>query len=278
MLSTQQFATVKEWLTDRYDNFSVPPAFRYRVKGTDQDTPSIEFMQPPRINILATSSDEWFFQNLAQEDSTGGFLARWMIVRADGPRRDVAIPLVPDPSLIAPLAARLTQIAQLKGEADLLAIQPNYEKWYTDTKRRFESQPNRALAMAYFNRHRGHILKLALVFEVSQSGTLKVSTAAWERAVEFAGQIEKCIFDMLPTGMSAAGYDLQKIEDRIRQAGPKGISQNDLTRGFQAMNPKDREQKVNTLIDAGRIYRGADSTGGRPKTWYRHADFHQGEA
>lgn len=276
MLNTPQFAAVKEWLTDRYDNFKVPSPIRYRKTGKKQDTPPIEFKRAPRINILATSSNDWFFQNLAQEDSTGGFLARWMIVHAEGERRDVAIPLPPDASLVADLARKLTRIAELRGEADLIAILPNYEKWYSDTKRRFEAQPNPALARAYFNRHRGHVLKLAVIFEASQSGTLKVSAAAWERAVEFAARIEKCIFEMLPTGMNAAGYDLQKIEERIRMAGSKGISHNDLTRCYQDMHPKEREQKLKTLLEAGRIFSGQEKTRGRPKTYYCHADFHQG--
>jgi L-amino acid N-acyltransferase YncA len=275
MLNEPQFATAKEWLTDRYDNFKIPPPFRYRVTGKPGDTPPIEFGQAPRINILATSSDDWFFRNLAEEDSTGGFLARWMIMRAEGNRRDVPIPQATNTSLTAPLAARLTQIGQLKGEADLSDILTRYEQWYGETKRRFEAQSNPALAGVYFNRHRGHVLKLAVIFEASQSGTLKVSMRAWERAVKFAEQIEQSIFALLPTGMNAAGYGLQKIEDRIRRAGPSGITQNELTRCFQSMNPKDREQKFKTLIDAGRIYSGVESSGGRPKTRYRHADFHQ---
>jgi hypothetical protein len=278
MLNEPQFATVKEWLTDRYDNFKTPPPFRYRVTGKNGDTPPIEFKQGPRVNILATSSDDWFFRNLAEEDSAGGFLARWMIMRAEGERRDVPIPRAPDATAILPLAGRLKQIGKLKGEADLRDILPLYEQWYGETKRRFERQSNPALAGVYFNRHRGHVLKLAVIFEASQSGTLKISKTAWTRAVEFAEHVEHSIFEMLPTGMSAAGYDLHKIEERIRRAGATGITQNDLTRCFQSMNPKDREQKLQTLIDAGRIHRGVESSGGRPKTWYRHADFYQGGA
>jgi hypothetical protein len=278
MLNEPQFDTAKEWLTDRYDNFQTPPPFRYRVTGKKGDTPTIEFSQAPRINILATSSDDWFFRNLEEEDSAGGFLARWMILRAEPTGRDIPIPKAPDSSLVAPLARRLAQIGQLNGQANLSAIETRYDSWYRETKRRFEAQSNPALAGVYFNRHRGLVLKLAVIFEASRSGTLKVSVEAWERAVEFAGQVERTIFQMLPTGMSAAGYGLQKIEDRIRRAGPTGITQNEFTRCFQSMNAKEREQKLQTLIEAGRIHRVSESSGGRPKTLYRHADFHQSGA
>src|ERR1017187_2345838 len=58
MMNDPQFSTVKEWLTDRYDNFKIPPSFRFRVTGKKADTPPIVFDSVPRINILATSSND----------------------------------------------------------------------------------------------------------------------------------------------------------------------------------------------------------------------------
>jgi hypothetical protein len=280
MMNDPQFATVKEWLTDRYDSFKIPPPFHFRVTGKKSDTPSIVFNYAPRINILATSSDDWFFRNLAEEDSAGGFLPRWLIMRASGNRRDVPIPRAPDASLVAPMADQLKQIGQLTGEANLSGILGSYEQWYIQTKRRFEAQSNPTLASAYFNRHRGHVLKLAVIFEAAKSATLRVSPAAWNRATEFAAQVERCIFQLLPTGMSAVGFDLQRMEERIRKGGRSGITQNELTRCFQSMPLRDRNEKIQTLIDAGTIIRIEDlatnSKGGRPKTVYFHVQFHQG--
>jgi hypothetical protein len=279
MLKEPRFATVKEWLTDRYDNFKIPAPIRYRVTGRKQDTPSIEFGQAPRINILATSSNDWFYRSLAEDDSMGGWLARWVIVDASVDAnengRDIPVPKMPDPEAVLPLAARLKQINELRGEADLEAFRHRYEQWYSATKRRFQAQPNPALARAYFNRHRGHVLKVAVVFEASQTGTLKVSEATWERAVRFAKQVEQSIFRMLPTGMSALGYDIQRVEDRIRQAGREGLSKNDYTRAYQGMSARDREEIIKTLADAGRIQVESQDSGGRPRVVYKHEDFRQ---
>ncbi len=277
LLNERQFATVKPWLTDRYDNFRIPSAFRYRRTGNEGDTPPINFNAAPRINILATSSDDWFFRNLAETDSAGGFLARWVIVEAHDERHDVPVPLAPDASLIAPLAERLKQIGDLQGQASLSAILPAYRAWYSETRCRFDKQSNPALAMVYFNRHRGHVLKLALIFEASQSGTLTVSPEAWERAVEFASRIERTIFALLPTGMSAVGFDLKRIEERIRREGPKGLSQNAFTRAFQSMRPYEREQAIQTLIASGIVLVGSRNTNGRPATVYVHESFHKPE-
>jgi hypothetical protein len=73
-LGDKSFAGAKEWLTDLYDNLEIPEAIRYRVTGKKSDTPPIEFSQAPRINILATSSVDWFLSNVSQEDALGGFI------------------------------------------------------------------------------------------------------------------------------------------------------------------------------------------------------------
>jgi hypothetical protein len=276
MLNAPQFSTVKEWLTDRYDSLKVPPPHKYRRTRKSGNTPPIVFGQSPRINILATSADDWFFRNLAEGDSAGGFLARWLIIRAENIGREVPIPTQPDASLVAPLAARLVLIGKLSGEADLSSILQDYKVWYSGAKQRFDSQPNRGLALAYWNRHRGHIIKLAVIFEASQTATLSVSTAAWDRAVKLAEQVEGQIFKLLPTGMSAAGHELQRIEERVRQAGPQGLSQSDFTRAFQSMKPRERAEHLETLEMAGTIQAGMVSTAGRKKKVYIHVDFFQG--
>jgi hypothetical protein len=276
MLNEPRFTSAKEWLTDRYDNLEIPAPWRYRTGK--RGTPPIEFGKAPRTNILATSSDAWFFGNLAESDSLGGFLPRWMLVRVEGERRDVPVPKRPDPALVVPLAARLQAIAHLSGEADLSAIMPLYEKWYIDTKTRFLCHSNTALAESYFNRHKQNVLKLAVIFEASGSATLKVSAGSWGRAVEFMSRVEESTVKLLDTGMTALGFQLKRVEDRIRQAGKDGLSQNDFTRAFQSADPRDRDGWIKTLTAAGRVNAEVVSTGGRQKTVYVHANFRQGKA
>jgi hypothetical protein len=279
LLNQAGFQTAKEWLTDRYDNFAIPACIRYRETGKKSDTPHIQFTQAPRINILATSAEAWFFTNLLEADSMGGFLPRWLPVQMERCRHDVAVPRLPDPALVTPLAERLKPIASLSGQADLSAIRSYYERWYTDTKTRFLAHPNNALADAYFNRHRNHILKLAVIFEASAGVTLEVSPRAWERAAEFMGRVETALFGLLPTGMSAQGYLLQRMEEKIQQAGKSGISRNEFTRAFQSVKPREREEALATLLEAERIDAlTLPSDGGRRKTIYVHEKFRQPDA
>ena len=112
-------------------------------------------------------------------------MPRWLLVRADNGGRVVPIPRTPDVSLVPGLAEYLGRVNELRGEADITMIEGDYAQWYEAARGRFSSQPHPALAQAYFNRHRIQILKLAVIYEVSSSVSLRVSPASWARAVEF---------------------------------------------------------------------------------------------
>ena len=271
-MNDPRFGGVKQWITDAYDNLRVPDERRYRKTGR-QDTPAIIFTAAPRTNILATSSEAWFFENLTQEDSAGGFIPRWLIVRSDGATKDIAIPQAPDPTKVEKLSQQLQTIAALRGVADIEAVTTQYEKWYSETRRRFEAQPNPGLAEAYFNRHRVHVLKLAVIYEAAAANQLRVSEASWSRAVVLARDLENTIFSMLETGMNALGFGLKKMEDFIRDGGRDGVTKSDFTRAFQTMQPWSRDAGIRTLIESGSIESEEKSTGGRPLTTYIHRDY-----
>jgi hypothetical protein len=274
LLNDSKFGGAKQWLTDRYDNFKIPSSITYRVTGNpEKDTPAIVFSQPPRINILATSSMEWFFNNLAQEDSAGGFLPRWMLFAVGDTGRIIPTPKFTNQSLIGPLANHLQKASQLKGEADLSEILRPHGSWYHETHRRFQSQPTKELAMAYFNRHRVHILKLAVIYEVSSSLSLKVSLPSWSRAVRTARKLEETIFRLLPTGMSGAGYLLQQMEDRIKKAGVAGLRLSEFNRAFQHADYRERNSGLPTLVQGERIHIFWRTTSGRPAQVLIHSDY-----
>src|SRR5437867_1886243 len=113
-LNDRSFGPAKQWLTDRYDNFRVPDPITYRDVGRrNRNTPPITFSSSPRINILATSSEAWFFNNLLEEDSAGGFVPRWVIVRPADPGKVVPTPRMPDQALLKRLADHLERISKL---------------------------------------------------------------------------------------------------------------------------------------------------------------------
>jgi hypothetical protein len=270
LLNQSQFSGAKEWITDRYDNFRTPDAVTYRRAGKVSDTPTISYSQAPRINILATSSEDWFFQNLAREDSTGGFIPRWILIPIKDAGKIIPTPLKTDSLLADQLGKRLRQIAALKGEANISGILDDYEPWYRATRQRFEAQPSLDLAMAYFNRHRVHVLKLAVIYEASFGNSLKVSKSSWNRAVETCSQLEQSIFSLLSTGMSATGHTLERMTEKVVHAGVEGLSRSDFTRAFQDMHQAMREDLLATLVESRKIIGFLRQTPGRPVTTLVH--------
>jgi hypothetical protein len=275
-LKDPAFGGVKEWLTDRYDNQHVPDGITYRQTGKKRDTPPIIFNEAPRTNILATSSSDWFINSLEQEDTTGGFIPRWLLKQIGKSERLIPKPIAPDPTLLPVLGDQLALIAELKGKADLSKVEQLYSDWYCATYRKFEEQPNSALAVPFFNRLRGELLKLAVIFEASQSGTLQVTQQAFDRAAAAASDAEETIFTLIPTGMSREGSEVEKMSEKIRSAGPEGITQSELTRSFQGWKPWERAQRLQTLLESARVHYLTEPTKGRNCTRYVHQEHYAG--
>jgi len=271
-LGDNAFAGAKEWLTDLYDNLDIPEPIRYRSTGKKSDTPAIEFNRAPRLNIIATSSADWFLANVAQEDALGGFVPRW-ILKKIGSGRSVPIPQRPDYRLIEPLAEHLRQANQLSGEADLSRVHKYYKKWYVNTQQRFSEHPNASLADPFFRRLRTHVLKLAVIYEVSQSLSLNVTPRAMGRAMRAAKASEEAIFALLATGLSREGAEVDRMAAVIKQAGSEGMSQSQLTRVFQGIKSADRQNRLDTLIQAKTVHRFSRGTSGRRAAILVHEEY-----
>src|SRR2546427_704329 len=50
LLNDARFGGVKQWLTDRYDNFRIPESVGYRETQKGKNTSSITFATAPRMN------------------------------------------------------------------------------------------------------------------------------------------------------------------------------------------------------------------------------------
>ena len=268
---TFQAYGAKSWLTDRYDNRTTPEEVRYRSTNKSSDTPPITFAVAPRINILAASSENWFYTNLAEDDSAGGWLPRWVFVRVGKRGRSCARPAEPDPAVAATLSSQLQAISKLSGEATMPEeIWQDYELWYEETQRIFESHPSPALAVPYWNRHKGMILKLAVIFEASANHRLVVGWDSWKRAKEKSAELVHDIFDMLDTKMTATGYTLKRYEDHIRDRGSDGLLKSEFTYAFK--DDPDREKHLTTLFGGDVIHQFIRPGKGRPGTILVHRD------
>lgn len=254
-LNSHNFTTLKVWLTDRYDDPYPPSPVKYRTTtNAKNDTPMIHFIEAPRINILATSSEDWFFNSIAQSDSTGGLMPRWMINKLPPTDRCIPIPEKPDPRKAVALIQRLKDIASIGArEVDFSRVESKYVNWYYETKSRFDAQPNSDLAKPYFNRHRDHIQKLAAIYTAASSNDLTVTENAWKAAVERARGLEATIFKLLPTGMSEGGYERSKMLREIEARGDEGLTLSNFTRAFQHTETWQRQSHLATLVSSEQV-------------------------
>jgi hypothetical protein len=289
VLNTAMFNGTKKWITDRYDNFDIPESVQYRTAANPADsTPEIAFTFAPRINIMATSSEAWFYQHLTEEDTTGGFIPRWLLIKVDAEDRDRATPKTADATFRKTvLEPALQRALQFKGDADISGILRFYERdWYSQTKKRFlDPSHNTLLAKPFFNRHRVHVIKLAVILEAAaqmmadssmpSDGVIRVGQLSWDRAVRLARELEENIFTLIGTGLSGLGYQLTKVEAFILEGGDKGVSLTDYTRRFQDQ-PK-RTQWLKDLYDGDRVVIYPEkSTGGRPPVRIVHSSHWKG--
>jgi hypothetical protein len=250
-LSDARFGGVKEWITDRYDCWSIPPRIGYRETGKKSDTPPIIFEEAPRLSILGTSSYDWFTTNLVQEDTTGGFVPRWLLRDLRGPKKLISKPEKPTIELVSNLAERLKHASQLRGIADLTGVEEQYDQWYREAHQRFSENPNAGMAMPFYNRLRAHVLKLAVIFEVANPGKLEVSQEAMQRAIDIADQVEKTIFGLVKTGITREGSEVSRVLLFIRNRGVAGATLSEFTKTFCSTPERDRKARLQTAIDSG---------------------------
>jgi hypothetical protein len=163
----------------------------------------------------------------------------------------------------------------MEGSVDLSRVKDIYEDWYRETKTRFDAQPNTDVAIAFWNRHRVHLLKLAAIYSMSYGGEMTVHLGSMERAIESARRTENTIFSLIKTGLNHEGSQLDKLEERIKAAGVTGLLKSEFTRAFQDMKQYERDSRLCTLRDGKVVHCFNRRTQGRSAEVLVHAEYVQ---
>jgi Bifunctional DNA primase/polymerase, N-terminal len=226
-LTSSRWAEVKPWLTDRFDSSTVPAAIKHRTNAKGETTtPNIEFLTAPRINVLGMSNADWYLEKLRESDIRGGFLARFVPIAMAPSGRAVHFVQAPDAELWQTLTEKLLAITRVRGAADLSAVlSPDpgcpYGRWYAETQRRW-ARGNGELADVLFARWRVFVLKLAVVFELSASGSLGVTEASFDRAARWLREQEATLFSVAEVG-GKRGLRLRRKLQFFEAAGTNGV-------------------------------------------------------
>lgn len=286
--SSPAFAEAKSWFTDLYDSEQPPSDRTYRTAGKN-----ITFAHAPRTNILGFSAPSWFFKTLKNDtnNAAGGFIPRWTIVDAcGGDWKDIPEPLPLDPSVAVRLGEVIKRLARLPEGTKARFFdgfsQPGevphstcpYNVWYHATKERFR-RAHPELGLTFFGRHRGHIIKLAVVYEAAMSGTVDVSREAWDRAEAKARELEDTLFELFRTSFTDFGYHYDRGVKAIQLSKHEGMPKGDFSRIFQ--DRKLREDIIRQLYATGDAVlvvrpKPAGKRGPDPALWF-HKDHWDGQ-
>lgn len=279
---------VKSNLTDYFDCPFAPAPITFRETGREgKDTPAIRFDSAPRLGMFATSSEAWLVPLLSNNDALGGFIARWNTVKL--PTLDTLVPFPKpyDTAELDRLAAYLTRLSAVRQRDITIHLQEKpdvctaYETWYRREHEWASTHPNKAAAMAFFNRMRGLILKLAVVLHVSDFPEPDITLNSFIRAEKMMAELRSDTSAFILHTLSAEAADAHSIELAIRNAASKGCPLSALASVISTR--QRRVLAVNNLLESqGRVLQfkvkpskdGKDvGTGGRPANVFVHPDF-----
>lgn len=282
-LNKSTWEGVKPWLTDLYDSTHVPSSIKHRKnKAGSTNTPDIDFTVSPRVNILGLTNTDWFVEAVADSDARGGFLARMIFVPISDSSRSIHYVKQPDPARWQKLQEKFIRIAQLSGPADISQIYSAdencpYASWYDETSKRWRASG--VVANIFFKRWRVHVLKLAVIFEMSSSETLKVSVESFKRATNWLRQLETSLFKFTDDGFSGEALRLQRKENFFREAKTEGRTAADYNKKYRGDKPPQRrKQDFDNLLEQGVVVKLAarvDDTGAKQDPKFVHISFYK---
>jgi len=268
-------------MTDLFDQDHTPAAIRHRrnTAGTT-NTPDIIFTGAPRLNILAMSNLDWYLAHLKDGDARGGFLARFLPVELHSTPRCVPFVKESNKESWRQLQSKFINLARLTGAADISAFYYDhdnspYAKWYRETKERWDSKGE--VVGVFFKRWRAFVLKLAVIFEMSRSCSLKVSLESFERAVAWLRKTETTVFQLERDGFSAVGLRIKRRIQYFKNVGAAGVTLADYKRHYRGDDKSwQRDEDIKLLLECQYTFKvpahiGAD--GRNLPEAFVHADF-----
>ncbi len=221
-------------------------------------------VQDPFLSILAASTREWMLNAMEESDIESGFLARFLFFVGDDSFE--LIPIVPerDKEAEEKLAIQLEQLHRISnifqptGEAESV-----YSDWYG--KHRGElKKPGMGLLSSYYGRLEGYVWKIALIFEATSNGDLKVISAdSVHLAINFVERLKRDLKPLILEDFQP-GYwakRVQKVRVLIKSVGPNGIIRSSLLKNSH-LKAKELTEVLNWLREAGEITWETTGTGG----------------
>jgi hypothetical protein len=174
---------VYDFLTAMYDSKAV-------IESSTKSQGTV-YLENPTLSFFSATTPGWITNNMPEDVISGGYASRCMWVYAERPRvnkmffHDVGA----DPKLEADLLLDLMDIAQLEGEFKMTPEALAYAEEWSQLEPPMELQKNEKLG-GYLNRRKMHVLKLAMIHNVTHSDDLTITEEDWRFGVWAVESIE----------------------------------------------------------------------------------------
>ena len=204
------------------------------------------------LSLLGASTLEWFVDALPREAFSGGFMSRLLFVVQEDTDRTFALPVRPEGFRWESLREDLEQIQKIRGEVVLSKESRDwYEHWYIKHHKAPVFDEKFA---GYHERKPDHLLRMAMLLTVADTGLLELQLPAFEAALGILNWWEIKLPGVFSTAASSpVGAINQKIIGLLRQAGGT-LPHSVLLRKLQhVINGRTFNEAIATLIESETI-------------------------
>jgi hypothetical protein len=245
------------------------------------DTKKTKAVDQPHCVVLGTTTAETLWPNLSTENVEDGLMGRLLVFEGRGyVDFHEGVKKLPVPSGIVQAAQWWVQFKP-GGNGNLGDFHPipqvvkhEPEAWEMfmahvrdiNQRRKHEN----AFRAAVWSGTAEKTAKLALIHACSRArGTpsyITVQDVTWAKHLAnwlTRKMLLKCSEEVSENEVEAKSKRILKI------VGAKRISRNELIRKLQWIRPRERREVLDDMVQCGLLTEEIESTGGRPKTWYR---------
>lgn len=270
------------FLTNLYD---CSDKWEYRTKNMGTD-----LLHGTWLNMLAATTPAWLSGSIPLTAIGGGFTSRIIFIVEEGPRHKKSIPcLTEEEGLIKEdIISDLEQIALLQGEVTFDIGDKNipiathkiingthtgnvprcslcwYNSWYNNKVDNLENDPR---FDGYSSRKHIHLLKVAMIISICESGKLIIEKDHLVLALDLINELEGKMVDAFGSaGRSEIGMDVDSLLQAIKIT--KSIPKKDLMRGlWRDVSPFKFEQAIRQLMDMKYVHQYISDSGNIIYEW-----------
>lgn len=236
------------------------------------DIKKVKRIHWPHAVLYGTAPPESFYSNLSKEDLQDGFVSRLLIFETDNHRPKATTNSAADPPQVIldqirywhehrPTKGNIANLypepRSLQWDQDSTAILAGLSEMATEEESKLRKKKNPLAAM--WLRVVENAKKLAMLHACSSQGTgvevVKGESTAW--AFELVEFLTRRMLNRGCESVSDGPVEkrIKQILKSIRESGPDGLSHSGIIRRFQALQKRQREEIIETLMESGQILR-----------------------